>query len=151
MKPTGRFQQFFCEFNTPPPSKKIAVGLFIATNIAPRHLKCWNERLFVQQRVIFVRNTRMWSFMYRLCRTALRKLSPYYVWPVTVSIRHRYSDTITGRDGWGLQHDLSGCTAADTNSSPHEPALLCTYAVGSKSFRPDIQKPRQMENAVRDI
>ena len=25
------------------------------------------------------------------------------------------------------------------------------YAVGSKSFRPDIQKPRQMENAVRDI
>ena len=26
-----------------------------------------------------------------------------------------------------------------------------TYAVGSKGFRPDIQKPRQMENAVRDI
>ena len=26
-----------------------------------------------------------------------------------------------------------------------------TYVVGSKSFRPDIQKPRQMENAVRDI
>ena len=25
------------------------------------------------------------------------------------------------------------------------------YIVGSKSFRPDIQKPRQMENAVRDI
>ena len=25
------------------------------------------------------------------------------------------------------------------------------YLVGSKSFRPDIQKPRQMENAVRDI
>ena len=24
------------------------------------------------------------------------------------------------------------------------------YVVGSKSFRPDIQKPRQMENAVRD-
>ena len=27
----------------------------------------------------------------------------------------------------------------------------CTYVVGSKSFRPDIQKPRQMENVVRDI
>ena len=27
----------------------------------------------------------------------------------------------------------------------------CKYVVGSKSFRPDIQKPRQMENAVRDI
>ena len=26
-----------------------------------------------------------------------------------------------------------------------------TYVVGSKSFWPDIQKPRQMENAVRDI
>ena len=26
-----------------------------------------------------------------------------------------------------------------------------TYVVGSKSFRPDIQKPHQMENAVRDI
>jgi len=26
-----------------------------------------------------------------------------------------------------------------------------TYEGGSKSFRPDIQKPRQMENAARDI
>ena len=26
-----------------------------------------------------------------------------------------------------------------------------TYVVGSKSFRSDIQMPRQMENAVRDI
>ena len=26
-----------------------------------------------------------------------------------------------------------------------------SYVVGSKSFLPDIQKPRQMENAVRDI
>jgi hypothetical protein len=25
------------------------------------------------------------------------------------------------------------------------------YVVGSKIFRPDIKKPRQMENAVRDI
>ena len=25
------------------------------------------------------------------------------------------------------------------------------YVVGSKNFRPDIQKPRQMENTVRDI
>ena len=25
------------------------------------------------------------------------------------------------------------------------------YVVGSKTFRPDIHKPRQMENAVRDI
>ena len=26
-----------------------------------------------------------------------------------------------------------------------------SYVVGYKSFRPDIQKPRQTENAVRDI
>ena len=30
-------------------------------------------------------------------------------------------------------------------------SVLDIYVVGSKSFRPDIQKPRQMENAVRDI
>ena len=29
--------------------------------------------------------------------------------------------------------------------------LMLMYVVGSKSFRPDIQKPRQMENAVSDI
>ena len=29
--------------------------------------------------------------------------------------------------------------------------LCLIYVVGSKSFRPDIQKPRQLENAVRDI
>ena len=28
---------------------------------------------------------------------------------------------------------------------------VCIYVVGSKSFRPDIQKPGQMENAVWDI
>ena len=28
---------------------------------------------------------------------------------------------------------------------------VVTYVVGSKSFRPDIQKPRQMENAVKDM
>ena len=30
-------------------------------------------------------------------------------------------------------------------------AITLSYVVGSKSFRPDIQKPRQMENAVKDI
>jgi hypothetical protein len=29
--------------------------------------------------------------------------------------------------------------------------IFYTYVVGSKSFRPGIQKPRQMENAMRDI
>jgi hypothetical protein len=28
---------------------------------------------------------------------------------------------------------------------------IATYVVGSKSFWPDIQKPCQMENSVRDI
>ena len=35
--------------------------------------------------------------------------------------------------------------------SPHGIRKIRTNVVGSKSFRPDIQKPRQMENAVRDI
>ena len=30
-------------------------------------------------------------------------------------------------------------------------ATVFMYVVGSKSFRPDVRKPRQMENAVRDI
>jgi hypothetical protein len=29
--------------------------------------------------------------------------------------------------------------------------FIYMYAVGSKRFRPDIQKPRQMEKAVREI
>ena len=29
--------------------------------------------------------------------------------------------------------------------------LRCKDLVGFKSFRPDLQKPRQVENAVRDI
>ena len=29
--------------------------------------------------------------------------------------------------------------------------ISAIYVVGYKSFRPDIQKPRKMENAVRDI
>ena len=29
--------------------------------------------------------------------------------------------------------------------------MSARYEGGSKSFRPDIQKPRQMENAARDI
>jgi hypothetical protein len=33
------------------------------------------------------------------------------------------------------------------SSSP----LCLMYVVGPESFRPDIQKPRQIENAVRDI
>ena len=30
-------------------------------------------------------------------------------------------------------------------------SICVSYVVGSKSFRPDIQKLRQMENSVRDI
>ena len=47
-------------------------------------------------------------------------------------------------------------SAARTRPSAALATIYCgvwyeTYVVGSKSFRPDIQKPRQMENAVRDI
>ena len=37
------------------------------------------------------------------------------------------------------------------NLSVRQSIYIHTYVVGSKSFRPDIQQPRQMENAVRDI
>ena len=32
-----------------------------------------------------------------------------------------------------------------------EQSFYKLFVVGSKSFLPDIQKPRQMENAVKDI
>ena len=37
------------------------------------------------------------------------------------------------------------------NARREGPTTVIIYVVGSKSLRPDIQKPRQMENAVRDI
>ena len=48
----------------------------------------------------------------------------------------------------------SGCCVAIATQQPevwclHIPNAM--YVVGSKIFRPDIQKPRQIENAVRDI
>ena len=45
--------------------------------------------------------------------------------------------------GWS-DHQIQPTTPAATVHTP-------MYVVGSKSFRPDIQKPREMENAVRDI
>ena len=40
----------------------------------------------------------------------------------------------------------------DTVILQMRPKFACLkYVVGSKHFRPDIQKPRQIENAVRDI
>jgi len=35
--------------------------------------------------------------------------------------------------------------------SGYHPVAVVIYEGGSKSFRPDIQKPCQMENAERDI
>ena len=45
------------------------------------------------------------------------------------------------------------CTYNVTLSRVHvtNVAVEKKYVVGSKSFLPDIQKPRQMENGVRDI
>ena len=47
------------------------------------------------------------------------------------------------------ESNTSGCTNIIVDSSPTDRSA--NYVVGSKSFRPDIQKPRQMENAVRAI
>ena len=46
----------------------------------------------------------------------------------------------------------SSMSVFPTHVTPQTLHIAATiYVVGSKSFRPDIQKPRQMENAVRDI
>ena len=39
----------------------------------------------------------------------------------------------------------------DNKERPQSSYLVSQYVVGSKCLRPDIQKPRQMENAVTDI
>ena len=43
------------------------------------------------------------------------------------------------------------CFYFRVDESGSECIRVMKYVVGSKSFRPDIQKLRQMENAVRDI
>ena len=50
------------------------------------------------------------------------------------------------------KREVAGCCeyGNEPSGSIHFGEFL-NYVVGSKSFRPDIQKPRQMGNAVRDI
>ena len=55
-----------------------------------------------------------------------------------------------------LPSSCANCLEIPGGSSSCSPqglskALDGIYVIGSKSFRPDLQKPRQMENAVRDI
>ena len=42
-------------------------------------------------------------------------------------------------------------TDTGLSDSTHTGLSSYRYVVGSKSFWPDIQKPHEMENAVRDI
>ena len=54
-----------------------------------------------------------------------------------------------------MVESVSVCCAGETGLADTCDVKFCLngsiYIVGSKSFRPDVQKPRQMENAVRDI
>ena len=55
-----------------------------------------------------------------------------------------------------METGTASCSKASiVNSDKDIPDSAITityiYVVGSKSFRPDKQKPRQMKNAVRDI
>ena len=51
-----------------------------------------------------------------------------------------------------LSFQLSRPTNAQhPHTHTHTHIYIYIHVVGSKSFRPDTQKPRQMENAVRDI
>jgi hypothetical protein len=51
---------------------------------------------------------------------------------------------ISGTAAWAV-------ISKETRLNPSAVIHTAMYVVGSRSFRPDIQKPRQMENAVRDI
>ena len=62
----------------------------------------------------------------KLLKTSTVTPECYYPVPVTTDLE-------------GIWQDVTGIR------------LTRVYVVGSKSFRPDIQKPRQMKNAVRDI
>ena len=64
------------------------------------------------------------------------------------------SPTSTHESGSRRWNSMLRCLEQEVDHSPEsktEIKYVWKYAVGSKSFRPDIQKPRQMENAVRDI
>jgi hypothetical protein len=50
-----------------------------------------------------------------------------------------------------IKCDHSGLNGITFRKLSAQASLLYMYEGGSKSFRPDIQKPRQMENAARDI
>ena len=52
---------------------------------------------------------------------------------------------------WLAASTIEAPVSSDCKLKAAFEGILNTYAVGSKSFRPDIQKPHQMENAVRDI
>ena len=73
-------------------------------------------------------------------KTVVSKISVLYdMMPCTLVRRQIFKCNLTysflGVKFWRQLHNYS----------------ICMYVVGSKSFRPDIQKPRQMENAVRDM
>ena len=59
-----------------------------------------------------------------------------------------YFDEIYRYSRGSLKWNFTQIGKTDVGSMDRD---MFSYVVGSKSFRPDIQKPRQMENAVRDI
>ena len=66
-------------------------------------------------------------------------------WPGHVQVFHEWPGRVHDWSGHvQFSHDWPGHVQVCHNGQD-------MYVVGSESFRPDIQKPRHMENAVRDI
>ena len=100
-------------------------------------------------------------------------INTYYVWGKSAWFEHEFHVLLSVHCNIIIQYKPTECTFLKLlfqflifyfihvlNSRVHLQGDGCiykygivrfTYLVGSKSFRPDIQKPRQMENAVRDI
>ena len=79
--------------------------------------------------------------------------SVFYV-SVWINIYQRFSNLLFNLDSkcerYLYSTAVKGFESSEKIYFSDGPIWYNIYVVGSKSFRPDIQKPRQMENAVRD-
>ena len=87
--------------------------------------------------------------LYQYVTSVSSRSVTYYLTVKTFDCVLRQSPIECGVSEYDLEASKSSTTGGEGLS--RHGGRSATYAVGSKSFRPDIQKPRQMENAVRDV
>ena len=101
-------------------------------------------RLKICKQFSFCTDDKAASSYFRACALHRHLLCKSRRFLQTFPIRHQFRPAILH---WIC---VSACSTLPSKTEPVT-RKLSTYVVGSKRFRPDIQKPRQMENAVRDI